>query len=123
LDVTGAGASFVPVVGHFAGPVLGTLGTVGHLVADWHDPTVSDEEKWKNFGVNAALTSLYAIPSGGALKALKEGKTAIGIGKGILKTAKAGGFGLASTAAISDFFNNSERRKELWKKWRNDSLT
>lgn len=123
LDVTGAGASFVPVVGHFAGPVLGTLGTVGHLVADWHDPTVSDEEKWKNFGVNAALTSLYAIPSGGALKALKEGKTAIGIGKGILKTAKAGGFGLASTAAISDFINDSERNKELWKKWRNDSLT
>lgn len=123
LDVAGAGASFVPVVGHFAGPVLGTLGTVGHLVADWNDPTVSDEEKWKNFGVNAALTSLYAIPSGGALKALKEGKTAVGIGKGILKTAKAGGFGLASTAAISDFINDSERNKELWKKWRNDSLT
>lgn len=123
LDVTGAGASFVPVVGHFAGPVLGTLGTVGHLVADWNDPTVSDEEKWKNFGVNAALTSLYAIPSGGALKALKEGKTAIGIGKGILKTAKAGGFGLASTTAISDFINDSERNKELWKKWRNDSLS
>lgn len=123
LDVTGAGASFVPVVGPFAGPVLGTLGTVGHLVADWNDPTVSDEEKWTNFGVNAALTSLYAIPSGGALKALKEGKTAIGIGKGILKTAKAGGFGLASTVAISDFINDSERNKELWKKWRNDSLT
>ena len=123
LDVTGAGASFIPVVGHFAGPVLGTLGTVGHLVADWHDPTVSDEEKWKNFGVNAALTSLYAIPSGGMLKALKEGKTAIGIGKGILKTAKAGGFGLASTTAISDFINDSERNKELWEKWKNDSLT
>lgn len=123
LDVTGAGASFIPVVGHFAGPVLGTLGTVGHLVADWNDPTVSDEEKWKNFGVNAALTSLYAIPSGGMLKALKEGKTAVGIGKGILKTAKAGGFGLASTAAISDFITDSERNKELWEKWKNDQLT
>jgi hypothetical protein len=80
-DIAGGVASFIPVVGNAVGSVLGTAGTVGNLVADALDDSVSREEMWTNAITNAALTGLMLIPGGGtaslARKALKVGKTAV----------------------------------------------
>jgi hypothetical protein len=47
-DIAGGVASFIPVVGNAAGAILGTVGTVGNLVADAIDDSVSSEEMWTN---------------------------------------------------------------------------
>lgn len=106
LDVAGGVASFIPVIGNAAGAILGTVGTVGNLVADAMDDSVSSEEMWTNLGINAGLTGLMLIPGGGSAslagKALKAGKT-------LVQTGMVGyaGYNVA---------NNWDRIKELRKK-------
>lgn len=84
LDVAGGVASFIPVIGNAAGAILGTVGTVGNLVADAMDDSVSSEEMWTNLGINAGLTGLMLIPGGGtaslAGKAIKGAKTVAQVG-------------------------------------------
>jgi hypothetical protein len=69
--VLGAGASFIPVYGNAAGVTLGTIGTVGNLVADIVDPNVSWGRVGTNLGLNAGMTALYLVPGGGSAKAIK----------------------------------------------------
>lgn len=113
LDVIGGVASFIPVIGNAAGATIGTVGTIGNLVADALDDSVSSEEMWTNLTLNVALTGLMLIPGGGtaslASKALKVGKTAIQIG--------------APAYAGYQVLSNKDRIKELLKKQDDGTLT
>lgn len=134
LDILGAGASFIPVYGNAAGVTLGTIGTVGNLVADIADPNVSWGRVGTNLGLNAGMTALYLVPGGGSAKAIKgavqtakavkTGKAALNVGKEVSK------FGTKwlrhgievgmPLYGYTTLFQNRERVFELIDKYKND---
>ena len=71
LDIASGIASFVPVIGNAIGAIGGTAGTVGNLIADAMDDSVSSSEMWRNLAINAGMTGLMLIPGGGLVKAGK----------------------------------------------------
>ena len=77
LDIASGIASFVPVIGNAIGAIGGTAGTVGNLIADAMDDSVSRSEMMRNLAINAGMTGLMLIPGGGLVKA---GKTAAQLG-------------------------------------------
>lgn len=134
LDVLGAGASFFPVYGNAAGVTLGTIGTVGNLVADIVDPNVSWGRVGTNLGLNAGMTALYLVPGGGSAKAIKgavqtakavkTGKAALNVGK---EVGKFGTKWLRHGVEVgmplygyTTLYQNRERVFELIDKYKND---
>lgn len=77
LDIASGIASFVPVIGNAIGAIGGTAGTVGNLIADAMDDSVSRSEMMRNLAINAGMTGLMLIPGGGLVKA---GKAAAQLG-------------------------------------------
>lgn len=71
LDIASGIASFVPVIGNAIGAIGGTAGTVGNLIADAMDDSVSRSEMMRNLAINAGMTGLMLIPGGGLVKAGK----------------------------------------------------
>ena len=134
LDVLGAGASLIPVYGNAAGVTLGTIGTVGNLVADIVDPNVSWGRVGTNLGLNAGMTALYLVPGGGSAKAIKgavqtakavrTGKNALTVGK---EVGKFGAKWLRHGVEVgmplygyTTLYQNRERISELIDKYKND---
>lgn len=106
LDIASGIASFVPVIGNAIGAIGGTAGTVGNLIADAMDDSVSRSEMMRNLAINAGMTGLMLIPGGGLVKA---GKAA----------AQLGMTGLGAYNVLS----NLDRIKELRAKDKADTLS